>query len=438
MPAVVNDTVYIYRNAQTNADTGYIHVHASPRLTYTSDDYSVANVTPSGRVIAVGGGSTTIHVSASSSSIAIPVTVTARPATDVELTFLDPLDMASRETEGTIFAFPGNTQSTQLRAVVFAGTDTVFCNRCAGFASRSQRYVNFVSRDTTKVKVRNTADPILRTDTTGRLLALDTTTAGQGVYVVLETADGVKDSVLVHIALRPIDSLEVRLDSFADPLDPGDFDPYPTTHIRVDSVVKIGVTFRSKVQDPPDPNTGILPAARFITVTNVDDEDDVEDRGGPVRRAVLPIINWESANPAVASISSAGFITALRWFATNSSQVLSCSATQVVSDAVNGGGVLGGGAFGETIFTGPRLRLPTDPPPPLPPTAADIAATRYTVPGCSPTKTIGMPGAFCTGFGTTTTADPNSVCTVWMRATADDQATDLVLSDKIAITIRRP
>jgi plastocyanin len=427
-PNTARDTTYIYRcnNPTHTADSGFIRVHASPLLIYRSADYSIANVNRFGVVTGIRGGSTTIHVSGSGAQLDIPVTVTAREATGIELTFLDPLRMADRLTEDTIFAYPARSASSQLRAVVMAGSDTVFCNRCANFSTRPQRYVTFVSRDTTKLLVRGSANPA-SPDTSGRLFARDTTQGSNGVWVVLETADALKDSVLVHIKLRPIDSLEVRLDSFPNPDDPNDRDPYPSTVIKVDSSIALGVTFRSMAQDPPDPNTGILPPPSWITVAET----------GTGRRSTLPLVTYETAHETYLEITSTGVITGRRYFTDAANRVLTCTSTA---------GVIPG-----TLFTGPTqpdsitatgtrvFKLPINP------------EAVYTIPGCTGTGTAGptnplnprkitpMPGALCTGYQAgTVVADPTSICQVLIRGTATDPVTGRVLSDVIPIVIRRP
>ena len=477
MPNPGRDSLYKFRCTRAGhiADTGFIRVHMSPRVSYTSEDYNIVNVNGLGRITGVAPGTTNIIATVSGASLTIPVTVTPVEANFIELTYLNVADTIAREKEFTIFAYPGDAQSTQLRALIRRDNDTLFCNRCIDFHERGQRYVRFISRDTAKLRVGNAANPT-SPDTAGRMFAADTTSGSNGVWVVMESIDQqIRDSVKVHIRLRPIDSLEVRLDSFPEPDgDPGDKDPYPTTAIRVDSLVGLGVTYWAKAFLPKPPNSTQLPNPRYIRVLET----------GTGRRTTLPIVTWTSANQNYANVTSTGHVTALRWFAAangnTAAQALVLNCTSVGPFKVKSG------STGDTVwtyagpngiaaaFTGPRLRtlvsdslggtlrtnfnyeLRTEPAP-QPHSRSDSLQTVYTIPGCaiaagpgippnppaSPKKTIPMPGVYCTGWQGTQQnafplADPTSTCTVWIRAQATDPATGTLLTDKIAINIRRP
>jgi hypothetical protein len=56
-----------------------------------------------------------------------------------------------------------------------------------------------------------------------------------------------------------------------------------------------------------------------------------------------------------------------------------------------------------------------------------------TIPNCNPAKTIPMPGAFCS---TTSNSDLTATCTIWVRATATDQATGKILRRLYRINVR--
>jgi hypothetical protein len=436
MPVSQRDTLYTYRCPIHTADSGYIRIHTGPTITFRSDDYSIANVSSRGLVTGVRGGSTIIRASVSGTTIEVPITVRPRPATRIELTFVDPLRMDDRLTQDTIFAYPGDRASSQLRAVVMSGPDTVFCNRCANFDTRPQRFVEFISLDTTKILVTNTANPLLRPDTTGRMYGRDTTPGTSTVGVVLRTNDGLEDTVQVHVKLRPIDSLEVRLDSLVDPEDDEDRIVYPSFRISLATgndfapagIVGLGVTFRSKVQDPPDLRTGILPRPRWIAVLET----------GTGRRPNLPVVTWESANATYASVSTGGLVSGGRADVSNANLLLTCSYNPATDPTP---GVIA------SAFDGPS---PPTPPLPVPPAALPTTAetnnfntqareSRYTIPGCSPAITFQMPGVVCTSAAQnpTTNNDPNSFCQIWIRATAVDPVTGKILTDKALVTVTR-
>lgn len=482
------DTLYFYLNCTStatscpsnSADTGWVRVHQSPRLAYTSDDYSIAAVSSIGVVTGVNAGNTIIRVSGSGTVLEIPVEVRPRPATRIELTFVDPLDDNARLTEDTIYAYPADRSSSRLRAVVFSGDDTVFCNRCRNFQRRTQRYVTFSSSDPTRLLVSNTANPLLRPDTTGLMTTFDTTRGSNAVEARITTVDGLSASVRVHIKLRPIDSLEIRLDSLLDPTDPDDKIAYPSMRITLsDPVVGLGVTFRSKVYTPQDPNAppgANNPNPRWIQVSET----------GTGRRSTLPIVSWETANINFAEVTSTGIVTGLRADAPRSSN----TTTPNNSDCLGGTSMNSPGSpenFLKCVLTcsyqkpTPTVAVP-DPltgrirseynGPPLPPDTTIITGTTsnpistlhprwgeprasgdttawrlamqeamYTIPNCLPADnyTFRMPGVLCTGVAPASgqPVDLTSFCQVWIRARANDPASGKLLEDYAAITIRR-
>jgi hypothetical protein len=303
---------------------------------------------------------------------------------------------------------------------VMVGADTVFCNYCTlpdttRFPRRTMRVVRFRSLDTALARVTNAANPKLQlsTDTAGRVTPLDTATAG--VRIVMEvpgdSAAGGKwaDTVLAKLSLRPLDTLRVRPDSNLFPTANGtglSKQIYPNADTIQANVVAAtttnfiaGLDFLSRVQDPPTPGTGAAGTIRWIVARVV---------GGPeVFRPSLPSVTWESANRDYLQINAAGAITAqcaqiggnCTAPATPSTWLLTCNSNSGAMPA---------------DFTGEGA---------------------YTVPNCTPTKTITpFPGALCT---TTNSNDLSSICTIWVRATATDPATGKLLRRLYRINIRR-
>jgi hypothetical protein len=384
------------------------------RLEYSSADYSIATVDGTGLVTAVRGGSTTITARLGEAKVDVPVTVRARPATSVELTILTGpaglLKSVSADT-GTFYALPADPQTSVLRAVVRVGNDTVFCNYCAprptGTPPRVFRQVRFVSLNPAIATIGNANNPTLQTstDTTGRIIASDTTSVG--VRFVLEVpADGKADTVLVKFRLRPIDSLGVRPDSVFLPTANGtglSKTIYPNSdntqaNVRAASTTNfvVGLTFLSQVQNPPLAATPTVPSAiRFIPSRLTGSV--------LVARPSLPNVTWESANTDYLDVNAAGAVTA------KCAQIGgNCSAT------------------GSTVLTC-AANAGTMP-------AAFVGIGTYTVPSCTPAKTIPFPGALCTSNSTT---DISSSCTIWVRASANDQVTGKLLRSLYRVNIGR-
>jgi hypothetical protein len=386
------------------------------RLSYASGDYRIATVDSLGRVTGVAGGTTSITVRLGETSVEVPVTVRPRPATLVELTVLSgPAGglKAVRADTGTFYALPADPATSRLRGVVMVGTDTVFCNYCAPKTpARVQRMVRFVSLDTTLARVSNANNPQLQTstDTTGRVTPLDTSSAG--VRIVMEVpgdsaAGGKwKDTVLVKLSLRPLDSLRIRPDSNLFPTANGtglqkriyeDAD-FEQANVRAAASTNFiaGLDFLSRVQDLPNPATPNTPGAVRWIVARVEREG-----GDPlVRRPALPNVSWESANPGYLSVNAAGAVVGRCAFIggdcpTTGATVLTCAST--------------GG------------QMP----------AAFRGNGTYLIPGCPPPG-IPMPGAFCTS---TSSTDLSSMCTIWIRATAIDPVTGKQLRGLYRINI---
>jgi plastocyanin len=372
------------------ADTGVVIVHPRTRVTYTSEDYTIAGVDSLGRVTGLRGGTTNIRVMANGATLSIPVTVDPYPATEVSLTFMD------GASEGTFFAMPGDANSSVLNAIVrvqqvdefgVISYDTVFCNRCDRVTTRTQRVVQFISTDTLKARVSN-ARNALSPDTAGKVLPLDTTRTGEPLRIILSVpGDNKADTVLVNLRLRPIDSLLVRPDSFVNPAT-GRKQAFLTT-VTPDSVeLNLGVTLRAMVRDAPAIPGGTPGSPRWIAITTT----------GGQRRTALPPVTWESANPNFATITADGRVFGVRSNAESASQVLTCTNTPTIPAAFPGEGTL-------------------------------------TVPNCVPTRIIDpRPGAWC---NTASTTAVDAFCEVWMRATIVDPVTGAIRTDKVAVIITR-
>jgi len=380
------------------------------RLIFASADYNIGTVDGTGLVTAVRGGATTIKVRLGEASVDVPVTVRARPATSVELTILTGpaggLKSVNADT-GTFYALPADPQTSRLKAVVRVGNDTVFCNFCTTKTpARVMRIVKFTSLSPLAT-ISNANSPTLQasTDTTGRITMSDTTSAG--IRFVLEVpGDNKADTVTVKFALRPIDSLGVRPDSNFFPTTNGtglQKQIYPNAdlvqaNVKAASTTNFiaGLDFLSRVVNPPAPATPTTPGAtRFIPARLV----------GPVTaaRPSLPNVTWESANKDYLDINAAGSVTG------------KCAAI--------GGSCLAAGSSVLTCNSNAGA-MP----------AAFLGAGTYTVPSCTPAKTIPMPGAICTSNSTT---DLSSTCTIWIRASATDQVTGRLLRTVYRINIGR-
>jgi len=364
------------------------------RFEYSSADYTIATIDGTGLVTGLKGGSTTVRAKLGTAFVDVPVTVRAHPATSVDLTILTgPAGGALKSVDadtGTYYALPADPRTSRLKAVVKVGNDTVFCNFCnTKTPARVMRTVRFRSLDTTKATINNANNPTLQasTDTTGRITPLDTSSAGVK-FVVDVPGDGKSDTVLVKFLLRPIDSLGVRPDSNFFPTANGTglqkqiYQNADNTQANVKAASTtnfvIGIDFLSRVQDPPTP-AGVAGAVRFIP-----------SRVGGVAtvfRKSLPNVVWESANTDYVDINAAGSVTG--------------KCAQI------GGNCL---ATGSAILTcaSNAGAMP----------AAFLGVGNYSIPSCNPTKTIAMPGAFCT---TNSTTDLFSTCSIWVRVTAFDQ-----------------
>ena len=337
------------------------------RVAYSSDDLLVAMVSPSGVVTGIGGGTTTIRVAFRADTLAIATTVRPRPTTVVDLR-LHPTDVTP------FYALPGHPGSTMLRALVMAGTDTVYCNQpvCSNTAMRAfQRFVRLTSLDPDVATIENSlAVPATR----GQVVAKDTATAR---FVLEVPGDRVADTVTVRFGLRPIDSIS----------------------IRVDSIIEGGVTRLY---------TGTLPAVvpRNLTLLlNVNYWNKVPGQSAAVAvtRPRLPLVTWLTASNIFAVITGDGRMTALKSVDTAPTCTnLNPQASQVVA------------GFGQP----PGANVPTNCPTPAPPTIPIRPITCFRT--------------------STSSTDNGASCTVYVKATITDPVSGLDRTAYLPVTIRQP
>jgi hypothetical protein len=378
------------------------------RLLYNSGDVDIARVDVNGNVTGLSGGTAVITVSGPGTSLDVPVEVRPWPATSVQLSVMSgPAGglLATQHDTGTFYALPAHPATARLRALVVRNNDTLFCNYCATKTpARVLRLVRLVSLDPTKATVANASDPTVQSATVGEVTAQDTTS--DGVRIVLEVpGDDMADTVLVRLKLRPIDTLRARPDSAFFPSNNGNqglqYRIWPNSDTIQANIIQAtttnfnaGITFLSRVQ--PLPNFGgSNPSATFIAITPLGNVN--------ARRANLPLVAWESANTAYLQINAAGAVVA------------PCASIGGNCPSA-GSSVLNCNSNAGTM-------------------PADFAGQgNYTIPNCVPTKNIPYPGALCT---TNSTSDLFSICTIWIRATATDQATGKILRRLYRINVRR-
>jgi hypothetical protein len=270
----------------------------APRLTYVSDDYSIASVSSGGIVTAKKGGSTTIRAAFSGDTVAIPVTVTARPVTTIDLT----INHTGLSTL-TRYALPGDGRTVFLKAFVRAGTEIVYCNAiaCADHATRRQRQVQFLSLDTTKATVANASGTVAQLNVRGQVTARDTSSEPVGIVLRVPSDSGVADiwadTVYLRFSLRPIDSLIIRPDSFVLA---GTTTKVPyTSNVVADSSILLGVTLQNRTDSIISFQTTPGVGGKAVTTINV-------------TRAIAPVVTWESANTNYAVVDNQGRVTGVR------------------------------------------------------------------------------------------------------------------------------
>ena len=251
-----------------------------PLVVYSTENPDVAVVSPSGIVTAVGGGTTNIVATFRGSTVAVPILVRGYPTTFVDLTTASPTPF---------YALPGHAASSRLAATVKVGDATVFCNFpvCANTATRAnQRVVRFVSLDTAKATIENGSSTTTLKNARGQITAKDTGTAR---FVLEVPGDGVADTLTLNLELRPIDSMEVSVDSIIDVVanstQPSRF--YTQALVPRGATLLLKVTFRARVP-------GVTPA-QYITVT----------------RPRYPIVTWQTASNVFAAVTADGRFTGL-------------------------------------------------------------------------------------------------------------------------------
>ena len=385
-----------------------------PVVSYSVDDYSIATVSSAGLVTAKKGGTTNVRAAFNGDTLVVPLTVTPRPATAISLT----LNFTGKDS-GTVGALPGFPGGTFLKAVVLAGTDTVYCNAlaCRDHATRTQRLVEFVSLDTTKATISNASASTANKNTRGQVNARDTSNAYVG-FVLRVPADNLADTVWLRFSLRPIDSITVRTDSFTV--------AGTTTRVAYSS----NITRDSSI------------ALGLNLINRLDSASSLSSTGAPVRtrtnvtvtRPSLPRITWESANENYAVVDNQGRVTGLRstWMpglgsgtaARNTSDEPSCDA-RVFKIAPT-----------DTAYFYDRVLTPF--PIPANYTPAVVATGCPATTGNPPVPT-NVPANVARGVNcTSATAGPLASCTVVIRATITDPATGATRRAYFNVVVRQP
>ena len=385
-----------------------------PVITYSVDDYSIATVSSTGLVTAKKGGTTNVRASFAGDTLVVPITVTARPATSVSLT----LNFTGKDS-GTVGALPGFPAGAFLKAVVLAGTDTVFCNAlaCPNHATRTQRLVEFVSLDTTKASIANASATTANKNTRGQVNARDTSSS-YVPFVLRVPADNLSDTVWLRFSLRPIDSITVRTDSFT--VAGTSTRLAYTSNITRDSTIALGLNLINRLDTTYSlSSTG----AQVRTRTNV-----------TINRTP-PRITWESANENYAVVDNQGRVTGLRntW--------LPGPGQTAAARLASGDQPTCGSAVFKTSATDVAYyydRVLTRFPIPSNYTAASVPTgcpqTAGTPPGDHPVPVNALRGVHCTS----STEGPLSTCTVVIRATITDPATGATRRAYFNVVIRQP
>jgi hypothetical protein len=424
----------IVRNGTDTVPGNNTTTQKSPRLSYFVENSDHVIVDPYGVLRGLKPGQTTVRAEGYDQEITFTVNVLPYTATLVRLTIASGpagglILPANQRDTGSFYAIPADRQSSILEGLILVGNDTVFCNRCGvKNPARVMRLVNFVSLNPALATVSNASDPfaqrasgttLINTDTTGRVTALDTTSTPVG-FVMESPTDGINDTVWVKFPLRPIDTLRLRPDSADFP--PSDIDDigterriYPNSDTTAGNFTQSGVVnfavgadyLYRVVRLPVAPSTS-NPSATTLSMNSTSSNPEI-------RRANLPIVAWESAQPSYLLIQADGINRAIvtgpcAFISTTCGASNSSSARtgQVITCADNEGQIPG------TLFSGDG---------------------GYVVPSCSPTKTITpFPGALCT---TASSTDLSSVCTIWVRGIITDQATGKIIRDNYRINVRR-
>jgi hypothetical protein len=416
----------------------------NPRMAFFVEDTDIALVNPWGIIRGLKPGTTNVTAVGFDTQVTFSVTVEAYTATSVLLrvmtgpdgTFIPP---ANRTDTGTMYALPADRQSSVLEGLILVNTDTVFCNKCNRKSpARVQRTVSFRSLSPL-ASITNSADPFTqstdntprRTDTTGRVLALDTSSTPIQ-FVMDSPTDGVSDTVSIVFKLRPINRLRIDADS----LDQRSTNinsigtvraKYPNSDTTAGNVtqgttpnfaVRADYVFNARRLNNFGSSGNMSTSA--ITILN--------DPGNPERHnGNRPIIEWHSALPqyltVVANGLNVGQITARCAFVSTGCEAPSSSNTRnaLVTTCSDVGPELPGLHPDGRVAGGFPIQFSGE--------------GSYTVPGCNPTRTINpFPGATCNSASTT---DLSAVCIVWVRGRTTDPATGAALVDLYRVNIRR-
>jgi hypothetical protein len=406
------------------------------------EDSEIAIVSTYGIVRGLKPGRTTVRASGYDQDVEFNIDVTPYRATTVRLSVASgPAGglLPTKLDTGTFYALPADRFSSILEGLVLVGDDTVFCSRCAiKNPARVMRLVHFRSLNPEIATISNASDPFAQrvsgstlrnVDTVGRVTAFDTTSTPVG-FVMEVPGDELADTAWITFALRPVDAIRIRPDS-------GDFPPnridrigterriYPNSdtvqgNFTQSNVVNFvaGIEYLFHVRRlPTAPSTSqqsftTLPIRTTGSVT--------------VLRENLPIVAWESALPSYLQVQANGtalarLIGRCAFISTTcqapssqsvrNSLVLNCADDGPQLPGLNPNGTLAGG---EPIAFG--------------------GDGNYSIPSCSPAKSIPMPGALCTSASS---SDLSSFCTIWIRASIVDQATGNIVTDKYRINVRR-
>jgi hypothetical protein len=417
----------------------------NPRLAFFVEDTDVALVNPWGVVRGLKPGTTNVTAVGFDTQITFTITVTPYTATSVLLrvmsrpdgTFITP---ASRTDTGTMWVLPADRLSSQLEGLILVGNDTVFCNKCNRKSPvRVQRLVTFRSLSPL-ASITQSADPFTqstdntprRTDTTGRVLGLDTSSTP--VRFVMESpTDDMADTVSIMFKLRPIDTLRIDADS----LDQRSTNintigtvraKYPNSDTTAGNAVqsttanfavRADYVFRVRRLN----NFGATGNASTTSITILGTPES-----GPERYNVSrPIIEWTSALPqylgVVANGINVGQVTARCAFVSTGCEAPSSSNTRngLVTTCSDNGPELPGFHPDGRIAGGFPIQFSGE--------------GTYSIPGCSPAKVLNpFPGATCNSANT---SDLSAVCIVWVRGRTTDPATGKALVDLYRVNIRR-
>ena len=279
----------VVRNLTLNEDV------AGAPVVYTVADTTIARVTQQGVLRGVRGGTTTVTARYFEQETTIPVTVRGYPASSVSIS----------PASGALYASPGDT--IRLDAVVTsAAGDTLYCNagvpptsRCTnqvkvpvpGSTTGDSTLVNRIKRDGVTFSVPDSDTSFISVSTTGLVTAKKPTPADQPARVILTSrADNMADTSLFTITTRPVATVAL-----------GAATPRAGTNVTLTATVTGAASTL--------PRAGSNPASRAIT-------------GRPITYSLAP-----GTDPTIASITSAGVLTAKRANCVDTTSASTCTVT---------------------------------------------------------------------------------------------------------------